>query len=133
MIAKNFGLHLMLDFYGCEMEPLASHSICYNALSNLPAKMKMHKLIPPYVIWADSTEDRLGKDPGGYSGFVMIAESHISLHTFIKRGFISIDVYSCHNFNPEIPINYFKNIFKPKKIEKHLIIRGKNYPNKNIY
>ncbi len=37
------------------------------------------------------------KDPGGISGFVMIAESHFSLHTFPARRFVTLDIYTCQN------------------------------------
>ena len=35
----------------------------------------------------------------GYSTFVMIAESHISIHTFPELNYISFDCYSCKNFD----------------------------------
>lgn len=37
------------------------------------------------------------KGPGGWSGFAVIQESHISIHTFPERGFLSADVYTCRN------------------------------------
>lgn len=37
----------------------------------------------------------------GYSTFVMIAESHLSLHTFPEAGFLTFDCYSCKDFDNE--------------------------------
>jgi len=128
-----FGYHLMLDFYGCDANALSSMDKCYYTLNTLPSILKMNKLIPPYVISATSNEDTGGKDPGGYTGFVIIAESHISLHTFVKRGFVSIDVYSCIEFDKAEAITFLKDIFKPADIEENYVERGTRYPSENIY
>ena len=34
----------------------------------------------------------------GYSSFAMIAESHLSIHTFPEEGFFTFDCYSCKDF-----------------------------------
>ena len=74
------------------------------------------------------------KDPGGFSGFVIIAESHISLHTFPKRGFISADVYTCQNgLDREKIEKYLIEKFSLKQTEVNFVIRGTKYPETNIY
>ena len=128
-----FGIHLMLDFYGCPEAPLSDMEGCYNALNNLPKVLNMHILTPPFVVRAPSTEGNGGKDPGGFSGFIVIAESHISVHTFPKRGFVSIDVYSCKQFDTVKATKYFETIFRPKEKEENIVNRGSFYPPKNIY
>lgn len=89
----------------------------------------MRRLIPPYVVEA-SANNR--KDPGGYSGFVMIQESHISIHTFPKRRFVSIDLYSCKKFKTAPVIAYFKGVFGIGKVEINIVVRGKEYPMSNF-
>lgn len=129
--AKNipFGLHLMLDAYNCDPKPLNDKNLVYNILDILPDKIGMKKLMKPYVLFAEGNSKR---DPGGWSGFVMIQESHISLHTFIKRRFITADVYSCKDFNAKIVIEYFKKAFKTKDVGSNVEVRGKKYPSENI-
>jgi S-adenosylmethionine decarboxylase len=61
-------------------------------LDRLPAEMGMHAICAPVVVAVGAN---CIKDPGGLSGFVMIAESHISFHTFPGRGFVTIDLYTC--------------------------------------
>ena len=128
-----FGYHLMLDLYGCDINALSSMEKCYYTLDMLPSILKMNKLTLPYIVSASSNEEKGGKDPGGYTGFVIIAESHISLHTFVKRGFVSIDVYSCLEFDKSSAIDFLKEIFKPKDIEENFVKRGTRYPSENIY
>ena len=91
----------------------------------------MKKLSHAVIYFAPDNEV---KDPGGWSGFVVIAESHISIHTFPDRGFVSADVYTCRNgIDVDFILQYFKNVFLLKDIEHHLIKRGTKYPIENIY
>ncbi len=128
-----FGYHLTIDLYGCPKAPLEDLQLCYDALNTLPEKLGMHKLIPPYMIPAGSNLHTGGKDPGGITGMVIIAESHISIHTFAKRGFISIDVYSCKPFDQAAAVAHFETLFKPTESEVHFLNRGERYPVKDIH
>lgn len=128
-----FGYHLTIDLYGCPKAPLEDLQLCYTVLDTLPEKLEMHKLIPPYMIPAGSNLDTGGKDPGGITGMVIIAESHISIHTFAKRGFISIDVYSCKPFDQDLALKHFEDAFKPKESEVHFLDRGERYPTEDIH
>ncbi len=38
---------------------------------------------------------------GGITGFCLIAESHVSIHTWPEKKYFSLDVFSCRNFNEE--------------------------------
>lgn len=128
-----FGYHLTIDMYACDRGRLNDMKNCHDALKKLVSVLGMNELIPPIVIQAAGNQNRGGKDPGGYSGFVMIEESHISLHTFVNRGFVSIDVYSCKVFDKELAIKHFKEVFKSEDIETYFINRGTRYPTKDIY
>ncbi len=126
---KPFGLHLMLEAYGCPTEILNDMNTVYKILDDLPSHIGMHKLMEPYVISAKGNDQR---DPGGWSGFVIIQESHISIHTFVKRGFVTADVYSCKEFDTQFAIDYFKKALKTDDIEYSIEERGKRYPPDNI-
>ncbi|MBI5077657.1 adenosylmethionine decarboxylase [Candidatus Falkowbacteria bacterium] len=122
----NFGVHLTLDGYGGDPEKLNRRELVYQALDELPEKLGMHKLSEPMVYEAGQCNP---KDSGGFSGFVVIAESHISCHTFPYRGFVSIDVYTCKSeMDKEFVINYFKEIFGLKEVEINFIQRGTRFP-----
>ena len=125
----NFGLHLTIDGYGCQAKTLNSMEYLFGVLDELPAFMGMRKLITPYVVAAPENHK---KDPGGYSGFVMIQESHISIHTFPKRRFVSIDVYSCKNFDTGKTQKYLTKAFGIGECETNVIVRGTRYPMTNV-
>ncbi|MFA7422012.1 MAG: S-adenosylmethionine decarboxylase [Melioribacteraceae bacterium] len=127
----HFGEHLTIDGYGGSYNKLNSEQIVYSALNELSNILGMKKLSKPVVLYAPSNDK---KDPGGWSGFLVIAESHISVHTFPHRGFVSIDVYTCQNdLNTNIVEDYFIGSFDLKDIEVNFLKRGTRYPEKDIY
>lgn len=132
MITKTiqFGEHFTLDGYNGNKNLLDSKELVLNVLYELPEKLGMKILIKPSVV---SAPDNGVKDSGGWSGFVIIAESHISIHTFPKRGFVSADVYSCINgMDTQIIIDFFTDTFKLTDVETNFIKRGTRYPLENL-
>ncbi len=122
----NFGEHITLDGYMGNKEFLNDKERVFAWVDKLPEELGMHKITVPELVHADSNGD---KDPGGWSGIVMIAESHISIHTFVDRRFASADVYTCKNgMNTEHIINKFKELFGFEEVEVNFIKRGTKYP-----
>ena len=99
------GKHLLLDLKKCKNLP--NQEEIYNLLSELPDKLGMKILTNPYVV-------RGSPHLPGWSGFVIIETSHISLHSFDDTNFISMDIYSCQDFNETDIIKYIEEIFEPK-------------------
>ncbi len=124
-----FGLHLTIDGYGGDKEKLNSASLVRDILNDLPRRLKMKKLTDPLIKKVPPLSE---KDPGGISGFVIISESHISIHAFPDRGFISIDVYTCQNqLDKDFVIQYFTEKFNLQETETNFIVRGTKYPLSN--
>ena len=119
-----FGMHLMLDGYGCDRQLLEDIAHIYNFLSEYPACMGMTKIMPPYVFRYDAKN----QDDWGISGFVLIAESHISVHTFPEKNFLSLDIFSCKKFDSDHAISYVSNLFVVQKSEIKLLDRGSEFP-----
>lgn len=121
----HFGTHLTLDGYLGDSVRLNNMEKVFSVLDTLPEKLGMHKIITPYVIKCGGNDK---KDPGGVSGFVMIAESHISIHTFPDRRFVSIDIYTCKDhLETEKIIDILKGEFGLKETETNIIKRGKRF------
>jgi S-adenosylmethionine decarboxylase len=122
---NHFGVHLTLDGYGGDEALLNDQELVQRSLDELPTKLDMHQLAPPQVYFAAGNDT---KDPGGWTGFVVIEESHISVHTFPKKKFVSIDVYTCQNeMDKETVVAYFTDLFKLTDVETNYIIRGTRY------
>ncbi len=116
----------MIDGYLGNQEKLNDKRLVEKMLSDLPKKLKMHIVMGPVVKFIKGNDK---KDPGGYSGFVVIAESHISIHTFPARKFVSADIYTCTDvLNKDFAIKYFKKSFDLKNLEINFVKRGTKYP-----
>ncbi len=123
---RNYGLHLTLDGYGANSDKLNDIALLFETLNTLPAKIGMNKIGFPQIAQFKD------KEIFGISGIMMIVESHISIHTYPKKKFISADVYSCKNFNYQVVVKHLKKIYRIKKLEINVIDRGKNFPVNNF-
>jgi S-adenosylmethionine decarboxylase len=63
-------------------------------------------------------------EDSGVSGFVIIAESHISIHTFPRRDYVNIDVFSCKPFDNERALRDVKDLFSLEEVRTWLLDRG---------
>lgn len=61
---------------------------------------------------------------GGVTGVALLAESHISVHTWPGRDYAAFDVFMCGNAEPEKAVDLLKDVFKPGKVEVSEILRG---------
>lgn len=126
-----FGLHYMLDGYGASPELLKNKKILIDILQTVPEEMGMHSICEPVVVEVGPNNM---KDPGGLSGFVMIAESHISFHTFPSRGFVTIDVYTCQNEIDTYKLTKkFTEAFNLTAVDEFIKPRGIKYPLNDLY
>ncbi len=118
------GLHLTLDGYGCNQEQLANLDTIYEFLEHCPDRIRMTKIIDPRVFryHAKAPED------WGVTGFVLIAESHISIHTFPERGYLSLDIFSIKGFDYQAAVDYVTEIFGITRHELNLLDRGLELP-----
>ncbi|MEW6615137.1 MAG: S-adenosylmethionine decarboxylase [Thermodesulfobacteriota bacterium] len=119
-----FGQHLMVDGYGGNSKKMENIELIYNFLDTYPEKMEMTKIMPPYVF------KYIGKKPEdwGLSGVVLIAESHISIHTFPFKQYLSLDIFSCKTFDSDNAICFVKDMFGLTKTEIKLLNRGLEFP-----
>jgi S-adenosylmethionine decarboxylase len=54
---------------------------------------------------------------GGISGVVVLAESHISIHTWPERGFAALDVFMCGDCDPYKGIPALRAAFSPENVQ----------------
>ena len=119
-----FGKHVTIDASGCSCEKLTNQHLIYDLLNELPAKLGMTKMTLPYAVeWMDK-----GAKIPGISGFVMIAESHISVHTFPEKDYVFIDVFSCVSFDVKKTVELLVGFFEAKKNTTKVITRGADFP-----
>lgn len=118
-----FGPHLMLDLSECSQERINDLDFIFNFLNTLPDKIGMVKITQPYVFpyIGIVPEDK------GITGFVVIAESHLSIHTFVEKGYAFVDLFSCKPFDIDIARDIIIKAFISKRPKVYMIERGAGF------
>ena len=62
--------------------------------------------------------------PNGVSGVAVLAESHISIHTWPDAGYAALDVFMCGKASPDACIPVLRDAFKAERVEVNEILRG---------
>jgi S-adenosylmethionine decarboxylase len=128
---SHFGEHVTYDGYGGDPDLLDNQAEVAVALTDLVRDLNMTVLGGPEIYLAAARD---GKDPGGWTGTIVLQESHISVHTFPARGFVSADVYTCQN---GLDINairsHFRRRFSISDDEVNFLKRGTRYPDRDLY
>jgi len=119
-----FGPHLVMDARGCASRRLDDISALYRLLDEFPTKIGMTKIMPPYVF----AHGEAGTAEYGLSGFVLIAESHIAVHTFPATGQVKVDIFSCEQFDVEQAVSLLREHFRPKECTHRVLQRGMEFP-----
>jgi spermidine synthase len=87
------GLHLTGDLYGCDCaaalltDPAVLTALCRDAASAAGLTIVEHKF--------HGFAERHGQ-PGGVTGALLLAESHLAVHTWPERRGVALDVYVCN-------------------------------------
>ena len=113
-------MHLIVDGYGGDSGLLEDPDIIFRFLDEYPDAIGMTKITVPqvYTYEGQRPEDK------GLSGFVLIAESHISVHTFPDRSYLNVDVFSCKDFDSDLALKQIPSIFSIGKMKHWLLDRG---------
>ena len=123
-LSYGYGPHLMLDLADCDPGILNDLDACFTILNELPEEIGMTKITQPYVFRYKG----LIPEDEGITGVTVIAESHISLHTYPQKGFVFVDLFSCKPFDVERARGYIVQFFRSKSPAIHLKERGAAFP-----
>ena len=117
------GLHLAYELHGCAAagvalmgRPQALRALCLAAVAEqgLNAVGEVfHRFAPP----------------GGVTGVVLLAESHLALHTWPERAAVTLDVFVCnlsadHGPQAEALGERLCALFEPGRVARHRLVRG---------
>ena len=113
-------MHLAIDGYGGDSDRMWDVDLIRGFLSDYPSVLGMTKLCEPKVLTYHAPKE----EDSGVSGFVVIAESHISIHTFPNRRYVNIDVFSCRPFESERTVEDVKSLLCLEEVQTWLLDRG---------
>jgi S-adenosylmethionine decarboxylase len=116
--------HVMLDLYGCSPRLLENEGFLRQVLDQYPTRIGMQKVGPVelrYIKTSNPLDD-------GYSGFVIIATSHVSLHAWAPYGMVNLDIFSCEDFDVADVVAFARQMFQTNDMEMHEIERATRSP-----
>lgn len=61
---------------------------------------------------------------GGVSGVAVLAESHISIHSWPEANYAAIDIFMCGDAKPEACVPVLREAFKSKRVAVSELLRG---------
>ncbi len=113
-------MHVTIDGYGGDRAKLADEGLVAELLDRYPTEIGMTKIAQPHVV------RYVGAKPEdwGVSGFVLIAESHISVHTFPERGYVWVDIFSCKDFDAGVSVDSIRDAFGLDRFDTRVLDRG---------
>ncbi len=111
---KALGKQLVVEMWACERninEPDALRKALQNAVDRAQAtalSIQVHTF-----------------NPSGVSGVAVIAESHISVHTWPELDYAAVDVFTCgEKALPEAALDVLRDLFRPQRVDVLEIRRG---------
>jgi len=113
-------MHLVIDGYGGNIDKMWDLDLVRDFLYDYPESLGMTRITEPNVLRYDAPKS----EDSGVSGFVIIAESHISIHTFPRKDYINIDIFSCRSFDHEQALEDVKETFGLTEVKTWLLQRG---------
>jgi len=124
MKTEPFGPHLTFDVKCQDVSALNDYNKIFKFLHDLPDKIGMTKITQPYVF----PYSGLVPEDEGITGVVIIAESHISIHTFPLKNYAFIDIFSCKPFDWSGISDIIKETFCVDTMDFNMVERGKDFP-----
>lgn len=125
---QGFGPHLMLDCSECNLEKISDVAYVFDVLNRLPDFIGMTKITQPYVF----PYSGLVPEDKGVTGVVIIAESHLSFHSFTEKDYFFFDLFSCKPFNVDLARQFIMDAFEVKRAETHYVERGMDFPRSTV-
>jgi S-adenosylmethionine decarboxylase len=114
-MAKTLGLHILADLYGVDAERIDRVEDIRNLLETAVKVADLTKISSHYYQF----------QPHGATGVVLLAESHISIHTWPEHGLATVDVYTCGDPSKAYrAMEYIINTLEPKRVDKQVHERG---------
>jgi len=109
------GRHLLLELFDCDLDAINNLETVKGAL--IEAAKRAQATIVDVVFHEFN--------PFGVSGVVVIAESHLSIHTWPEYRYAAVDIFSCGDIlQPEIAANYLVEQFGAERTSVVEMQRG---------
>ena len=114
-MAKLKNIQIIAEFYGCNADLISRAEKVKKIINRAIKKSNLTKLRSHYHQFR----------PSGVTGVVLLAESHITMHSWPEYNYIALDLFSCGD-KAKAAAAYKQLVkdFRPAKVKKTVIMRG---------
>ena len=110
------GRHLLADLYDVAAGRLADADLLAACLQEAAHRCRLTPLRSPVL-------HRFAG--GGITGYLLLSESHIALHTYPEHAYLALDVFSCGASDPADAVEVFRQALEPTEIRATVKPRGR--------
>jgi S-adenosylmethionine decarboxylase len=115
MMKVTVGVQIIADLYGIDEDLISESGKLYDIIEAAVKVGKLTKISSDYYQF----------QPRGVSGIVLLAESHLSFHTWPEHGLVTLDIYTCGDpENADAAFNYIVSVLAPTSVEYKKLSRG---------
>jgi S-adenosylmethionine decarboxylase len=109
------GQHLLIDFYEVEAGVLTDPGLMSRCLADAACRGGLTPLGPPV----------LHRFPGGgLTGYLLLSESHLAVHTYPEFGYAALDLFSCGSGDPAAALAALRAALTPGRERLTVVSRG---------
>ena len=111
---RSLGRHLIVELWGCDNTD--SEGIVEDALREMVEACNVTIRQMHVYPW---------EPHNGVSAIAIVAESHMSIHTWPELAYIAVDIFTCgEQANPDAAVPVLQRFFSPERIEVMQVSRG---------
>lgn len=115
---NTIGHHLLVEYHGCDNDILDDAERIERMMRNAAEAAQATVVTATFHRFA----------PQGVSGVVVIAESHLSIHTWPEYGYAAVDFYTCGDCRPEHGHALIQKVLGAERAEVMTVRRGLDVP-----
>ncbi|MBM4284505.1 MAG: adenosylmethionine decarboxylase [Deltaproteobacteria bacterium] len=113
------GYHLLMELFGCDQDKLNSRKFLHQTVRSAVKKVGLTNLGSRFHQF----------QPQGVTGFTLLAQSHISLHSWPEFGYLVLDIFTCGDqAQADQLADLFLERLQPSRVNCQVVRKGYQYP-----
>jgi len=108
------GRHLIGELFDCDRQRIDDLEVVRTAMRRAAERVGATVMAEAFHRY----------QPQGVSGTLLIAESHMSVHTWPEAGYVAVDIFTCGGLDPRPGLRHLEQVLGAERCRMHEILRG---------